>query len=99
MLPQAVLERVERGTNYYGFYEQDSMSPEALQLKFEAVLPSIAEPLRAFRYEGNQVMYHSMTNEFLNHTERVGHALAEGVDKTRDCSKEALIRLNVTNIV
>jgi hypothetical protein len=57
---------------------------EELLLKFESVLPSIAEPLSEFRYDSNRIMYHYMTSELLNHTERVSHLLTDGVDKTRE---------------
>jgi hypothetical protein len=57
---------------------------EELLLKFESVLPSIAEPLSEFRYESNRIMYHYMTSELLNHTERISLLLADGVNKTRE---------------
>lgn len=89
---QALTEWYQKRRQYYkaqveGISEDesnndlDSVEREML-LKFETLLPSIGEPLNAFRPSDTK-MYYFMQGDLLDHTEQVGRLLAEGVNESR----------------
>jgi hypothetical protein len=85
---KAITEYYQRRRHLFEQYEQGNLSHQELVDGLEMVLPSIAEPLSSFRYEGNMRMYHLMPDELLKHTEQVGHSLINGVDKTHKTKKK-----------
>ena len=70
-----------------GDIDVKQLSEERLQLSFESVLPSIAEPLSKFRYEDNK-MYFYTSDELSIHFERAAHLIIDGVQKSRKVKQE-----------
>jgi hypothetical protein len=89
---QAITEWYEKRRHFYkaqveGIYQEDvykdlNLLEREMLLEFESLLPSIGEPLSAFRPSDTK-MYYFMEGDLLNSIEQVSRLLKEGVDESR----------------